>query len=198
MNKTEAIGLFKLAPMTQEKYDKDLDDANGIDVADVLADLYVELTEKYDDKVRDIQKSQRDLSSVYDFKSRQKKYGDICRDVDSFIRKDMFSQPELMVLLDKIAEVTVKYIAASSNTYNVRTPALIKQVCFMTCYLMYDTSGRLQIITKGEYDFSHCGIQSYVMKYLHDKTKALGHKFFVKEDVVFTKDQWGISPKYCV
>ena len=102
------------------------------------------------------------------------------------------------VLLDKIAEVTVKYIAASSNTYNVRTPALIKQVCFMTCYLMYDTSGRLQIITKGEYDFSHCGIQSYVMKYLHDKTKALGHKFFVKENVVFKKDQWGISPKYYV
>ena len=97
MNKQEAIGLFKLTPMTQEKYDKDLDNANGTDVADVLAELYVELTEKYDDKVRDIQKSQRDLSSVYDFKSRQKKYGDICRDVDSFIRKDMFSQPELMV-----------------------------------------------------------------------------------------------------
>lgn len=198
MNKAEAIGLFKLAPMTQEKYDKDLDNANGIDVADVLADLYVELTERYDDKVKDVKKKQRNLSSVYDFKSRQKKYGDICRDVDSFIRKDMFSQPELAVLLDKIAEVTVKYIAASSNTYNVRTPALIKQVCFMTCYLMYDTCGRLQIITRGEYDFSHCGIQTYVMKYLHDKTKALGYEFFVKEDVVFTKDKWGISPRYYV
>lgn len=198
MNKQEAIGLFKLTPMTQEKYDKDLDNANGTDVADILADLYVELTERYDDKVKDVKKKQQNLSSVYDFKSRQKKYGDICRNVDSFIHKDMFSQSELTVLLDKIAEVTVKYIAASSNTYNVRTPALIKQVCFMTCYLMYDTCGRLQIITKGEYDFSHCGIQTYVMKYLHDKTKALGHEFFVKEDVVFTKDKWGISPRYYV
>lgn len=198
MNKQEAIGLFKLTPMTQEKYDKDLDNANGTDVADVLAELYVKLTEKYNEEVKDIQKRQRDLSSVYDFQSRQRQYQQICKDVDSFIHKDMFNQPELTVLLDKIAEVTVKYIAASSNTYNVRTPALIKQVCFMTCYLMYDTSGKLQIITKGEYDFSHCGIQTYVMKYLHDKTKALGHKFFVKENVVFTKDQWGISPRYYV
>lgn len=198
MNKQEAIGLFKLTPMTQEKYDKDLDNANGTDVADVLAELYVKLTEKYNDEVKDIQKRQRELSSVYDFQSRQRQYQQICKDVDSFIHKDMFSQPELTVLLDKIAEVTVKYIAASPNTYNVRTPALIKQVCFMTCYLMYDTSGKLQIITKGEYDFSHCGIQTYVMKYLHNKTKALGYEFFVKEDVVFTKDKWGISPRYYV
>lgn len=203
MNKQEAIGLFKLAPMTQEKYDKDLDNANGFDVADVLAGLYVKLTKKYDKKVRDIQKSQRNLSKVYNCQpeqeqSRPNKYKDICKDVDSFIHKDMFQQKELAILLDKIAEVTVKYITASSNTYNVRTPALIKQVCFMTCYLMYNTCGRLQIITKGEYDFSHCGIQTYVMKYLHDKTKALGHEFFVKEDVVFTKDRWGISPRYYV
>lgn len=197
MNIQQTLDLFKSID-ENDKANDILNQTNGKKVDEEIADLYIKFA-TWCNKQRDLfQNQQRKIIREHNYAIRCKAYTDLSNSANAFIKNDIFKSKALISLLDIIAERTVTYLNNAKIQYNTPTPAVVRQACFMTCYLMYHTIGMVQIIDIGEYDFTQCGVQSFVMKYLHNKTIALGHEFFAREDVLFTKGKWGKSPKaYC-
>ncbi|MGN0483125.1 MAG: hypothetical protein ACI4HI_06215 [Lachnospiraceae bacterium] len=156
--------------------------------------------------VKEFQRKKEKMNRITDRRERARRWKNLREEGRTFIQynkkqirgcPNIFQSVLLEEVLKEISEIMFVYIDTRRNKFKSKstTPILIRKVCFKVCSIMYETIGKMQIMIEGEFKLQRVGVQAYVMRSLHNKMTERGVPYFVRENVLFTKDKWGVSPK---